>query len=92
MISNDSLPETRRERPHSSWLTSLILITGTALWSIARLFSWVISSTVGYLLVVASACQAIASGETEAIELKNAAKETMYNLMNYPDEINITPQ
>jgi hypothetical protein len=44
------------------------------------------------LLVVASACQAIASGETEAIELKNAAKETMYNLMNYPDEINITPQ
>jgi hypothetical protein len=72
------------DRPRSSRLASVILIIGTMLWSIARLFSWVISSIVGYLLVIASACQ--------AIELNKSAKETMYNLMNYPDEINTTLQ
>jgi uncharacterized membrane protein YqjE len=72
------------DRPHSSRLASLILVIGAALWSTARMFSWVISSTTTYLLAIASACQ--------AIELKKAAKETMYNLMNYPDEINTTPQ
>ena len=72
------------DRPRSSRLASVILIIGTALWSIARLFSWAISSIVVYLLVITSVCQ--------AIELNKAAKETMYNLMNYPDEINITIQ
>jgi uncharacterized membrane protein YcfT len=84
MIIFDSLLEIMRERPYSSRLASLILIIGTALWSIARLFSWVILSIVGYLWMIVSACQ--------AIELRKSAKETLYNFLNYPDEINITPQ
>ncbi len=66
---------------HSSRLIAVFLLIGTALWSLIRLSSWVISSSVGYLLAIFEACQAIA--------LKKNAQNiaAAYNLMNYPDEV-----
>jgi hypothetical protein len=65
----------------SSNLISLILLAGAALWSVMRMFSWMILSMLGYLLVIFGACQSIALKKT------GQDVEVMYNLINYPDEV-----
>jgi flagellar biogenesis protein FliO len=71
---------TTNSAAHSSRLISVILLIGAALWSVMRLSSWVISLSVGYLLAIFEACQAIALKQ-------DTQNEVTYNLMNYPDEV-----
>jgi hypothetical protein len=59
----------------------LILLVGAVLWSVMRMFSWMILSMLGYLLVIFGACQSIALKKT------GQDAEVMYNLINYPDEV-----
>jgi hypothetical protein len=66
---------------NSSNLISLILLVGAVLWSVMRMFSWMILSMLGYLLVIFGACQSIALKKT------GQDAEVMYNLINYPDEV-----
>jgi hypothetical protein len=63
----------------SSNMLSILLLIGAAIWSVLRMFSWMISLLVGYLLAVYEACQSIA--------LKKSSQDVTYNLINYPDEV-----
>jgi hypothetical protein len=65
----------------TSNLISLLLLFGATLWSVMQMFSWLMSSIFGYVLVIYEACQSI------ALRKPNQDREVMYNLINYPDEI-----
>jgi hypothetical protein len=65
----------------TSNLISLLLLFGAILWSVMQMFSWLMSSIVGYILVAFDACRSI------ALKKPSQDREVMYNLINYPDEI-----
>jgi hypothetical protein len=69
--------------PHSSDLAALILLIGAFLWSMMRVLASIVLSIVGALLAIGTACRSLALRKT-AQEI-----ETMYNLVNYPDEVSI---